>query len=435
MRSADENEAGEKVCSVTRGERAHSGRGSRSMGRSMTTMWAVAAVAVLAQTLLALEACAIPVKYDATRSKSSFSAHLGLNETKPTFSTQSVVYDDDVLDMVAYRNPNRWVVKVKGRDRGGSVDCGETIAKICAEAPVPKEGVLFDGECIWEDQMSCFFTLEAASGEADIDALLAQYSDDIEFAERDMKVVMEQQSCSYPFPQSSAPWHLDRIDSTATAAPFDGSFGTPQDLLGENVHVYVLDTGLRTTHVEFAGRVGAGANVLPGGGSNWDDNGHGTAVASVAAGTSNGVCKCCVVHGIKCLDSNGDGSYTDVISGLYWVQRNVQRPAVASMSLSGPTSLGINQAIEELYNGGILTIAAAGNEVRSLPPPFPFPRHCPPSTDSMISFSLLHLLLPLSPPCCSECRRLHQVPGILSVRRDRRSERQEWGGSGHSQRL
>ena len=72
--------------------------------------------------------------------------------------------------------------------------------------------------------------------------------------------------------------------------------------------------------------------------------------------------QCCTVHGIKVLDSNGDGSYTDVISGLYWVLRNAQRPAVASMSLSGPTSLGINQAIEELYQSGILTIAAAGNE-------------------------------------------------------------------------
>ena len=45
---------------------------------------------------------------------------------------------------------------------------------------------------------------------------------------------------------------------------------------------------------------------------------------------------------------HGDGSYTDVISGLFWVLRNAQRPAVASMSLSGPTSLGINNAIQEL---------------------------------------------------------------------------------------
>ena len=110
--------------------------------------------------------------------------------------------------------------------------------------------------------------------------------------------------------------------------------------------------------------MGQGGNVLNGADptNELDDNGHGTAVASVAAGTTSGVCKCCVVHGVKCLDHNGDGSYTDVISGLFWVLRNAQRPAVASMSLSGPTSLGINNAIQELYAAGILTIAAAGNE-------------------------------------------------------------------------
>ncbi|QDZ24953.1 serine proteinase [Chloropicon primus] len=326
----------------------------------------LALVVLLVSSLSPLEGS--PVKYDATKVDAGFSASLAANETSggPVFTSvaSAVSREKEMLEMVAYRNPNRWVVKVKAQDEeSGGPSCGEIVSKIChEEAPPSNEDATFSGECIWEDLESCFFTLEAAGGEADLDRMLLAYDEYIEFAERDMRVVMEQQ-CSYAWPQNSnVPWHLDRIDSASVQQPLDGAFQPPESLSGAGVHIYVLDTGLRDTHVEFTGRVGLGANVLPGGTSPYDDNGHGTAVASVAAGTSNGVCKCCIVHGIKCLDGNGDGSYTDVISGLYWVQRNAVRPAVASMSLSGPTSLGINQAIQELYDDGILTIAAAGNE-------------------------------------------------------------------------
>ena len=62
------------------------------------------------------------------------------------------------------------------------------------------------------------------------------------------------------------------------------------------------------------------------------------------------------------MDANGDGSYTDVVSALYWVLNNAQKPAIASLSLSGPTSQAINSVIHELYLNNILTVAAAGNE-------------------------------------------------------------------------
>ena len=331
---------------------------------------AVSAAMALVLGWLALGASAVPLKVDATRETLlAPSAPLQANETSssefwPVFGQAAAPEpsESELLSMVAYGNPNRWVVRVKDDDNG---DCGETVRRICREeAPAANGTAPFNGRCVWEDRESCFFTLEADGGEDDLDALLVAHEDDIVFAERDMRVVMEQ-SCSYPFPQTgSVPWHLDRIDSSSAQQPLDGRYQPPEGLSGSGVHLYVLDTGLRRTHVEFTGRVGQGGNVLNGADptNEWDDNGHGTAVASVAAGTTSGVCKCCVVHGVKCLDHNGDGSYTDVISGLFWVLRNAQRPAVASMSLSGPTSLGINNAIQELYAAGILTIAAAGNE-------------------------------------------------------------------------
>jgi subtilisin family serine protease len=47
--------------------------------------------------------------------------------------------------------------------------------------------------------------------------------------------------------------------------------------------VYILDTGLRTTHYEFRGRVGAGASAV--GSSVEDDQGHGTHVSGTADGS------------------------------------------------------------------------------------------------------------------------------------------------------
>lgn len=43
--------------------------------------------------------------------------------------------------------------------------------------------------------------------------------------------------------------------------------------------VYILDTGVRSTHDDFRGRLGDGASAV--GDSMEDDNGHGTHVAGV----------------------------------------------------------------------------------------------------------------------------------------------------------
>lgn len=166
--------------------------------------------------------------------------------------------------------------------------------------------------------------------------------------------------------QVSPPWGLDRIDQPALplnqafAAPDDGAAGT---------HIYLLDTGIRSSHNEFAGRLGNGRNFAANSTSSstvdplntTDCNGHGTHVAGIAAGTTYGVAKAATVHPVRVLDCNKSGTVSGVISGLDWVLANVQRPAVANLSLSTSPNTTLDDAVRKTVGTGIAVVVAAGN--------------------------------------------------------------------------
>jgi aqualysin 1 len=157
---------------------------------------------------------------------------------------------------------------------------------------------------------------------------------------------------------SNAPYGLDRIDSrTGTDGKFN-DFG----FNGSGVHIYVLDTGIRTSHREFTGRIGNGTSTINGSTSFQDCNGHGTHVASIAAGTRFGVAKRATVHPVRVLGCDGNGTTLDVIEGLQFVRNTVNAfPAVANMSLFGPLSQALNDAVAATTAADISVVAAAGN--------------------------------------------------------------------------
>ena len=157
--------------------------------------------------------------------------------------------------------------------------------------------------------------------------------------------------------QSNPPWGLDRIDQRAL--PLNRRY--EYTLNGAGVHAYVVDTGVRTSHVEFRGRIGPGFTTIYDGRGVSDCNGHGTHVAATLGGTTYGVAKRVTIHPVRVLGCNGSGSTSGVIAGIDWITRYHQRPAVANLSLGGAVSAVLDTAIRASIAAGVTFVVAAGN--------------------------------------------------------------------------
>ena len=155
--------------------------------------------------------------------------------------------------------------------------------------------------------------------------------------------------------QNNATWGLDRIDQRNL--PLNTTYiYTPT---GAGVHAYIIDTGIRTTHTQFTGRVGNGFSAITGGVT--DCNGHGTHVAGTVGGTTYGVAKGVTLHPVRVLNCSGSGSNSGVIAGVNWVRTNGVRPGVANMSLGGGASSALDTAVNNAINAGFSFAVAAGN--------------------------------------------------------------------------
>lgn len=164
-------------------------------------------------------------------------------------------------------------------------------------------------------------------------------------------------------------WGLDRVDELAL--PLDGQFNTascyPKG--GAGAEIFVIDTGCRSTHREFSGRMRTMA--APGSSyvSGEDDHGHGTHCAGSVGGSTAGVAPASTLTCIKAMSSTGSGSNVDIASALNYVaglkQAKPGAPLILSMSFGGPASGGPGQmevAIQRLADMGVVPVVAAGNE-------------------------------------------------------------------------
>jgi len=216
-------------------------------------------------------------------------------------------------------------------------------------------------ECRYEGHPSeggvPFFQVRAT--EAELETMLASAHGVAKFVEPDSKVRLIPELQAEP---EAATWGLNRIG------------GDQRSSSGAGSHIYILDTGIRTSHDEFGGR--AIATLDQTGFINnrecksWspftcanDNDGHGTHCAGSAAGASYGVAPAATLHAVKVLGDDGGGSWSWTYDALDWVATKGDRPAVASLSLGGyGTQNAMKTAVDAAVASGVTVVVAAGNE-------------------------------------------------------------------------
>lgn len=136
--------------------------------------------------------------------------------------------------------------------------------------------------------------------------------------------------------------------------------------------IAIVDTGVDRSQPDLRGRVLSGWDFHNHDANPNDDNGHGTAVAGVAAAAANdhvgiaGMCWQCRILPVKVLGANGSGSHSNIAAGIVWAAKH--GADVMNLSLAGPTSASvIASAVSYARNHGVVIVAAAGNEGSTRP--------------------------------------------------------------------
>lgn len=157
--------------------------------------------------------------------------------------------------------------------------------------------------------------------------------------------------------QANVTWGIDRTDQRDL--PLDGMFDFVET--GQGVHAYIIDTGIRTSHVEFGGRAVMSYNAIKDRNGDGDCHGHGTHVAGSLGGSTFGVAKNVMLHGVRVMNCQGSGTTSDIVAGIDWVTRHHVKPAVANMSLGGSGSVTMDAAVRKSLAAGVSYVIAAGN--------------------------------------------------------------------------
>lgn len=132
---------------------------------------------------------------------------------------------------------------------------------------------------------------------------------------------------------------------------------------------WIIDTGIDLDHPDLNVDQNRAHSVFTKGkDSNPDDNhGHGSHVAGTIAAVDNdqgviGVAAGALVVPVKVLDRRGSGTYSGVIAGVDYVAANASSGDVANMSLGGPASNALDNAVVGAAQSGVIFAIAAGNE-------------------------------------------------------------------------
>eukprot|EP01084_Bolivina_argentea_P143035 251245_1 len=200
-----------------------------------------------------------------------------------------------------------------------------------------------------------FFEVFATMSE--LETVLASAPGELEFVEPDGEISLDPEEMDAEM--TSASWGLGRVGA-------DSAYAT-----GAGAHIYVLDTGVRSSHNDFGRRAAPAIDLT----SNTlvecepedsscagDVQGHGTHCAGTAGGSTYGVAVGAKIWAGKVLSDQGGGSWSWSYDALDWLATKANRPAISSMSLGGQgTQSAMQTAVDTAVSAGVTVVVAAGN--------------------------------------------------------------------------
>lgn len=136
---------------------------------------------------------------------------------------------------------------------------------------------------------------------------------------------------------------------------------------GKNIRIAILDTGTYM-HEDIYKNIICFKDYLNYKESPYDDNGHGTHICGIIAG-KNGIAPNADIISIKVLDEKGNGTANEMIYGLHWIKKNLEKWNIRIINISvgfmsgadHKKQIDILALINELWDLGVVIVAAAGN--------------------------------------------------------------------------
>lgn len=146
-------------------------------------------------------------------------------------------------------------------------------------------------------------------------------------------------------------------------------------ITGKNVAVCILDSGI-CGHPDYADRILAFRDFINGKKQYYDDASHGSHVSGIIGGDGRcsngrycGIAPGCRLIHLKVLDRMGQGSLSNILSGIRWAIEHKDQYNIRVMNLSAGTANEeedenarlLVKSVEAAWDAGIAVVVAAGN--------------------------------------------------------------------------